>query len=1124
VSLAKLLGPYFIRNIQSRGATYADAGRVRVEEHSATALHAVVRGATRYDVDLSFDGATLRVRCSCPHFDDGNPCKHVWATALTVDRTRELDGWAQLDAHKVEFDFADSQSDGLDDDYDLAAYSEPLPSWMGRAGRPPSTAGRRMPQRDQGWRSTLQHVASASVYELGFDELKPGPDGGLPEQDVCFVLDGPLSAVQGELVVDVARRTRKRNGDWSKLRAMKLSRGTLHRLGDPLVRRTMLMLAGAREGAWGYGGHGYSEPLASKFALTPELAEALLPELCAAGRCLLALGPQVDPVPLAWDDGGRWVFRATLQPRPAAPAGGKSTGGGKGSAFVLGGAFHRNDERLPLSEPDIVIRDFLVIDGRLSRMDAGMAWPWIAHAQRAAGLVVDAADVDSFLEAFFALPAAPPIDLPDGIDVSVESPVPVAWARLEAPKPRARVVTAELTFEYAGVDVHVGQAGTGIFRAAERRAIRRDPTRERDAEAFARRLGFTPYQEWGWRRPGDDRRFEIAPERVAEAVRAMVAAGWKVEADGRVFRPFTAGRVSVRSGVDWFELHGELSFAGEVARTPDLLKALARGERFVPLGDGSLGMVPEEWLKRFAGLVDFGEPESDHVRFRPTQAALLDALLAAQPEVDVDAGFERARSELRRFTQVVPAGAPPTFVGELRGYQEEGLGWLQFLRTFGFGGCLADDMGLGKTVMVLALLDSLRADDSAKRRPSLVVAPKSVVFNWRREAERFAPRLRVIDYTGADRDTTFDQVGAADLVLTSYGTLRRDVVLLKDVDFEYAILDEAQAIKNQGTASAKAARLLRARHRLALSGTPIENHVGELWSIFEFLNPGMLGASRLFKTGAAVRGEGAGEHLRVLGEAVRPFILRRTKSQVAQELPARQEETIWCELSPRERRQYDELRDHYRSALLGHVGKEGLGRAKLQVLEALLRLRQAACHPGLVDKSRSADGSSKVDALLEQVREVIEEGHKALVFSQFTSLLALVRRRLDSERIPYEYLDGKTRDREELVERFQRGDEAKLFLISLKAGGLGLNLTAADYVFLLDPWWNPAAEAQAIDRAHRIGQTRPVFAYRLIARDTVEERILELQQQKRQLADAIISEDNSVIANLTREELERLLG
>ena len=344
---------------------------------------------------------------------------------------------------------------------------------------------------------------------------------------------------------------------------------------------------------------------------------------------------------------------------------------------------------------------------------------------------------------------------------------------------------------------------------------------------------------------------------------------------------------------------------------------------------------------------------------------------------------------------------------------------------------------------------------------------------------------------------------------------------MKDLHFDYCILDEAQAIKNAGTLSAKAVRLLHADYRLAMSGTPVENHLGELWSLFEFLNPGMLGSASVF--GRAGRNPDA-ETQNVLARALRPFILRRTKGEVARELPAKTEQTIYCDLEPRDRKLYDELRAYYRARLLKNVQRDGLTQMKFQVLEALLRLRQAACHPGLIDKKKTAEPSAKVDTLLAQLDQVLEEGHKALVFSQFTSLLAIVRSRLDGAKIPYVYLDGKTRDREARVEQFQNDPNSKLFLISLKAGGLGLNLHAAEYVYLLDPWWNPAVEAQAIDRAHRIGQTRQVFAYRLIARDTVEEKVLELQQTKRDLADAIITADNSLIHNLTREDLELLLS
>ncbi len=409
--------------------------------------------------------------------------------------------------------------------------------------------------------------------------------------------------------------------------------------------------------------------------------------------------------------------------------------------------------------------------------------------------------------------------------------------------------------------------------------------------------------------------------------------------------------------------------------------------------------------------------------------------------------------------------------------------------------------------------------------PSLVVVPKSLVFNWLQEAARFTPKLRVLDHTGQFRQKeSVDHFNEYDLILTTYGTLRNDAVLFKDLRFDYVILDEAQAIKNADTASAKAARLLNGDHRLTLSGTPIENHLGELWSMFEFLNPGILGAASVFKLSGGVARNPDEATRGLLAQALRPFILRRTKSQVAKDLPPKQEQTIFCELEPKQRKLYNELRDHYRNTLLDRIAREGIAKSKIQVLEALLRLRQAACHPGLIDKKRVKETSAKLDLLFPQLIELFEEDHKVLVFSQFTSFLSILRGRLDREKIEYAYLDGKTRDRQAMVEKFQTDPGCRLFLISLKAGGLGLNLTAAEYVYLLDPWWNPAVEAQAIDRAHRIGQTRQVFAYRIIARDTVEEKVLALQNTKRDLADAIINADNSLIRNLAREDLELLLS
>jgi len=592
-----------------------------------------------------------------------------------------------------------------------------------------------------------------------------------------------------------------------------------------------------------------------------------------------------------------------------------------------------------------------------------------------------------------------------------------------------------------------------------------------------------------------------------------------VEAEGKLFRQPGAMRVDVRSGIDWFEVHGAVDYGDLSMQLPELLSALRKGENMVLLGDGTFGLLPEEWLRRFAPLVGLGTTEDDHIRFKQNQARLLDTLLAAQPEVSYDLTFAELRKKLASFEGVAAAEQPPGFVGELRGYQKEGVGWIEFLREFGFGGCLADDMGVGKTAQVLAAFEARRGRADG---PFLVVAPKSLVFNWRREAERFTPQLRLLEYTGADRDLS--AISSADLVLTTYGTLLRDAAEISGIEFDTVVLDEAQAIKNASTATAKAVRLLRGRHRLALSGTPVENHLGELWSLFEFLNPGMLGEARVLQMSGGLARNPSEEARALLGQALRPFILRRTKKQVASELPDKTEQTIFCELEPAQRKLYEELRQHYRASLLEKVRTDGLARTKMHVLEALLRLRQAACHPALLDRKHGDVPAAKFQILFDHLEELREEGHKTLIFSQFTSLLKLAKARLEEAGIAYEYLDGSTRDREQRVERFQTDPGCSVFLISLKAGGLGLNLTAASYVFLLDPWWNPAVEAQAIDRAHRIGQENNVFAYRLIAKDTVEEKVLELQAAKRELANSILGVDHSVVRNLTREDLELLLS
>ena len=660
--------------------------------------------------------------------------------------------------------------------------------------------------------------------------------------------------------------------------------------------------------------------------------------------------------------------------------------------------------------------------------------------------------------------------------------------------------------------------------------------------------------------------FGVPAANLAMVVNRLTKLGWRVTADQRAVIRAGTPAVSVASGIDWFELHGSVTYTrtdGELQQVslPEILEAIRSGRHMVELGDGSHGLLPEQWLEEHGLLGAIADVQGDHLRFKRNHVALLDALLEETQIVDVDETFAQLRERLHSFAGVEAVDANENFRGSLRQYQREGLGWLEFLRWFGMGGILADDMGLGKTVQVLAMLERYYQDGQNEHRPSLVVAPKSVVFNWLDEAQRFVPEMKIVSYSGPDRHDLRQQFADAHLIVTSYGLIRRDIEQLLEHEFAYAILDEAQAIKNPASQSAKAVNLLKTRQRLALTGTPVENHLGDLWSIFEFLNPGILGThvrfNELLRTGGHAppnangngngNGNGASKAARrqsidQLARMLRPFILRRTKKQVLSDLPEKTEQTVLCDMEPAQQAVYDQLREYYRTTLMGQLdtpgpgsgGKTagssggtsggGIGSASFMVLEALLRLRQAACHPGLIDPARQDEPSAKLEALFDMLGEVGEEGGKALVFSQFTSMLAIVRRQLDERGIRYCYLDGQTRDRRDVVAQFQNDPDIPVFLISLKAGGFGLNLTAAEYVFILDPWWNPAVESQAIDRAHRIGQTRPVFAYRLVCRDTVEQRILALQAKKRELADAIIDGEQTPLRNLSREDLESLLS
>lgn len=604
-------------------------------------------------------------------------------------------------------------------------------------------------------------------------------------------------------------------------------------------------------------------------------------------------------------------------------------------------------------------------------------------------------------------------------------------------------------------------------------------------------------------------------------------------------RPTLSFRIS--SGIDWFDIHGIVNFGEIEVSLREVRRVVRKKERFIKLADGTIGEIPEDWLEKYQHLFALGEETSSGIRMASFHANLLDQTISHADSAEVDPQFTEYLQKLTNFTGLSPRSLPAGFEGELREYQKAGYNWLYFLHDYKFGGCLADDMGLGKTIQTLAFLQSLyenRAnrpgkissapdplDTNSQRKPSLLIAPRSLLVNWQREAARFVPFLRVLIYSEINRAKEIDTFDQYDLIITTYGILLRDIKALQAYAFNYAILDESQTVKNPLSQTARAVRLIKSEHRLVLTGTPIENSSVDLWSQFSFINPGLLGNLEYFKKEfiAPIEKKGDEQAAQTLRRIIHPFILRRTKDQVAPELPPRTEKILYCDMTSSQQKIYNRTRDFYRGVVLGMLAEEGNGPSRIKILEGLLRLRQISNHPKLVDENYRGE-SGKLELLLNTIDTLRSEGHKALIFSQFVQMLRILRKSLDDKLVPYLYLDGHTRNRMELVDEYQQNSSVPFFLISLKAGGQGLNLTAADYVIHIDPWWNPSVEMQASDRTHRIGQDKPVFIYKIITRDTVEEKIKLLQDKKKKLISQLIMTEGAFFKSLTTEDIQNLFS
>lgn len=939
------------------------------------------------------------------------------------------------------------------------------------------------------WKQKLQTLKKKSPIKIDSTEIKKTAANS---RLAFFAIDQKQSVSLQKWVIRFYSQDRKKNGELTALKSCLVNHDQVLQFENSLDQKALWAMLGMP-----------TQPLFRRFDpyfvdsrkelifLYPHTMDHLLTELSLAHKLLL-LDNESQVQTITFDE-NRYQIKLELEETQ--------------NDFVLKAHLHHGQKKLPIQSQQFYLSPYLIHEKLFVATDFDSYEEWYNLFKSESEILIPKGEINGFLDYFFQLPAAPTMDYPKSLQIKHIDQFSKVRLVLDA-DPSLGDIYGQIEFLYGETFISPDDSRSQIFSSTSRTVYYRNKKKELSAiqklQALAEQIsndlsGF----------------IEISENQVSSVVDKAFKLGWEVVAFKKPVNPSLDFKATVSSGVDWFDLHVNFQFQnGFKMSLPQLLQNLRNGEKFIALADGTTGLLREEWIQKFASLAKAGTAEGDAIRLTKIQALFYSTELTEDKNLKSDKKFKTFQKIIQDLNHLQDEPLDPQFQGKLRNYQKKGLAWLEQLSKNEIGSILADDMGLGKTIQILSLLSG------KTKAKTLIVAPKSLVFNWINEGKKFTPHLIFHDHTGISRTAKKEQYDQAHIIVTTYQTLRNDIELFKKTVFDYFILDEAHSIKNAESQSHMACKLIQAKKKIALTGTPVENSLNDLFSILSVVTPGLISETLAKKYSNTMEPN----EIQALSQSLRPFILRRTKDQVLKDLPKKSEQVLFCELSATERQKYNDLKNYYWNNLNSKFENKGFQNSKIDVLEALLRLRQASCHPGLLNKDLASESSAKFEILLEQLETILSEGHKVLIFSQFTSLLGLFGQALKAKQIQYEYLDGQTTDRAARVQNFQENKSVQVFLISLKAGGVGLNLTSADYVFILDPWWNPAAESQAIDRAHRIGQSKKVFAYKIIAKDTVEEKILALQEKKRALAGAVISNEKSFMTGLKLEDLKELFS